>query len=127
MPGKTLHIIEELQQLREEFPRVSFGSPSEITFFLEKKPAEALYCYWTICPENEKKPIKKFILEWQHVHPAATGDDLIEMGVKPGPQMRLMLTELRAACLDMDLQPEQEAEFLEHYLTSEDRSLSTGS
>ena len=116
LPGKVLHIIEGLRRLRDDFPRVSLGSPSEITFFLEKEAIESLYCYWMICPESEQKQLKKFILNWRHVHPHSTGGDLIKIGIEPGPQIRKLLTELRAACLDLDLQPEEEAEWLDHFI-----------
>ena len=116
LPGKTLHIIEGLHRLRKEFPRISFGSPSEITFFLEKEGAESLYCYWLICPESEKTLIEKFIRKWKGIHPLSTGKDLIRMGMEPGPRMHELLNELRAVCLDMDLQPEEEAEWLKHFI-----------
>ena len=59
------------------------------------------------------RPIKKYMLKWRHVHPSFTGEDLIEIGVEPGPQMRTLLTGLRAACLDLGLGPEEETEWLE--------------
>ena len=113
MPKKTQRIIEGLSQLRSDFPQISRGAHSQITFFLEKLPQESLYCYSLFCTESEKALIKKYMLKWRHVHPSFTGEDLIEMGVEPGPQMRTLLTGLRAACLDLDLGPEEEAEWLE--------------
>ena len=114
MPKKTQRIIEGLSQLRCEFPRISKQAPSEITFFLEKLPCESLYCYSLFCTDSEKTAVKKYIRTWHQVHPSFTGEDLIEMGVEPGPQMRKLLSGLRAACLDLDLGPEEEAEWLEH-------------
>ena len=113
MPKKIQRIIEGLSQLRADFLQISRGAPSQITFFLEKLPQESLYCYSLFCSESEKTLIKKYMLKWRHVHPSFTGEDLIEIGVEPGPQMRTLLTGLRAACLDLGLGPEEETEWLE--------------
>ena len=113
MPKKIQRIIEGLSQLRTDFSQISRGAHSQITFFLEKLPQESLYCYSLFCTESEKALIKKYMLKWRHVHPSFTGEDLIEMGVEPGPQMRALLTGLRAACLDLGLGPEEETEWLE--------------
>ena len=115
LPKKTRRILDGLALLRREFVSVSSGTPSEITFFLEKLPPESLYCYWFICTAGERSILKTFLLKWRRVHPSFSGEDLIQMGIAPGPGMRETLVKLRAVCLDADLQPEEEKQWLERF------------
>jgi tRNA nucleotidyltransferase (CCA-adding enzyme) len=39
-------------------------------------------------------------MRWRFVQAATTGDDLIALGLTPGPQFKFILWELRAARLD---------------------------
>ena len=116
LPKKSLICIESLAALREQFPELSHNAPSEITFFLEKLPIETLYCYAMFCSEDEKQALKNFIEIWQKIHPITTGSELLEMGMKPGPEMKNLLLLLRAETIDAGLQPEDEAEWIKSCL-----------
>jgi tRNA nucleotidyltransferase (CCA-adding enzyme) len=41
-----------------------------------------------------------YLTSWRHVRPELTGDDLLGLGMAPGPQVGAMLARLRAARLD---------------------------
>ena len=56
--------------------------------------------------------LKDFITVWRNIHPSLSGSDLIELGIKPGPQMKELLSALRAACIDEGLQADNEAEWI---------------
>jgi tRNA nucleotidyltransferase (CCA-adding enzyme) len=115
LPNKTLRCIESLAEIREKLPGSSLKSPSEITFFLEKQPREAVYCYSLFCSDDEQELIGKFISVWQRIHPVTTGDDLLKMGIRPGPQMRQLLTLLRAECIDAGVQPSEESAWIRKF------------
>ena len=117
MPKKTQHCIKSLALLRKYFSGMISQAPSEITFFLESLPVESLYCYALICPEAEKRTLKQYINAWHQIRPKTTGADLIEMGLKPGPQMKKLLTSLRAACIDTGLEEEEEMEWIQSWQT----------
>ena len=112
MPKKTQYCIEGLADLRKNFPEISRQAHSVITFFLESLPFESIYCYALFCPEEERKILKLFMTRWHQIKPHLTGENLIEMGIKPGPQMKELLTGLRAACIDSGLRETEEAEWI---------------
>ena len=109
---RTLHCIRGLAQLRGKLPANSHLAPSEITFFLESLPFESIYCYALFCSKEERKIIKNFMTRWHHIKPHMTGENLIKMGIKPGPQMKELLTSLRAACIDSGLPETDETEWI---------------
>ena len=112
MPKKTQRCIEGTAALRERLPSIIHNPSSEITFFLETLPLESLYCYALFCTEDEEEILKDFITVWRNIHPSLSGNDLIELGVKPNPQMKGLLSALRAACIDTGLRPEEEVEWI---------------
>ena len=116
LPKKEQHCIEGLSILRTELPNMIRNAPSEITYFLEKLPSESLYCYALFCTEPELDILKKFVNTWHRIQPSVTGNDLLDMGVRPGPEMKHLLTMLRSACIDTDIQPEEEIEWVEMFL-----------
>ena len=116
LPKKTQRCIEGLLLLRERMPELIYAAHSTAVFFLETIPMEALYCYSLFCPENEKTLLKRFIAEWRHIYPASTGDDLIKMGMEPGPEIRKLLTSLRASCIDDGLLPGDEEEWIRSFV-----------
>lgn len=112
LPKKTLRCIEELARLRREFFKITSCTSSEITFFLEKLLLEPLYIYGLICGADEREVLKSFMTRWRNIYPVSAGEDLIRMGIAPGPQMKELLTQLRAACIDTGLRPKDEAEWI---------------
>ncbi|MCO5194149.1 MAG: CBS domain-containing protein [Anaerolineae bacterium] len=57
--------------------------------------------------------------EWRSVRSALTGEDLREMGIKPGPQYAVLLDQLLAARLDGDVTDEGDERALLHYLLAD--------
>ena len=50
--------------------------------------------------------VDRYYQEWQYIKPSLTGNDLRQMGLKPGPQFRVWLDQLRAAYLDGRIEDE---------------------
>ena len=113
---KEQRCIEELSRLRTEFSGIIRLAPSEITFFLESFLPESIYCYALFCTEAERKVLKNYVISWHWIRPSLSGNDLMEMGVVPGPKMKDVLAGLRSACIDQGLQPEDEAEWVKSFL-----------
>ncbi|MBR6088909.1 MAG: hypothetical protein IKP86_03180 [Anaerolineaceae bacterium] len=119
LPKKTQRIIEGLSVIRREIPGISRLAASDVTFFLDRFLPETLYCFQLICSEREAALLEKYVLSWRNVRPLTSGDDLLRMGVRPGPEMRELLHGLRAACIDRDLTQAEEADWLKHHMQGE--------
>ncbi len=57
---------------------------------------------------------------WHAIRPRTTGDDLVKIGLAPGPRFRELLLGLRAALLNGEIGPDQERDWIERAL-KEDR------
>ncbi|GAB4540719.1 MAG: hypothetical protein Fur002_07890 [Anaerolineales bacterium] len=102
--------LSALIQMRRELPRLENSSPSVWTFFLEKFPPLAVYALWLI---GKQTALKKFLTLWRGIKPAMNGNDLKARGVPPGPRYKQILTRVRAAWLDGELNnAEEEWRFL---------------
>jgi tRNA nucleotidyltransferase (CCA-adding enzyme) len=68
-------------------------------------------------PRNIRRKIWQYLSHGANVQPLLNGDDLRQLGYKPGPQYRQILDTLLAATLDQVIQNKSEAQaFLaEHY------------
>jgi tRNA nucleotidyltransferase (CCA-adding enzyme) len=55
---------------------------------------------------------ERYYREWRLVKTAVTGNDLREMGLKPGPQYTILLDRLLAARLDGEVSSEEEESWL---------------
>lgn len=63
------------------------------------------------------QPIVDFLLQYRHIRPNYTGDDLLARGLPPGPRYREILWKLRAAWLDGTVtNNQQEAALLERLI-----------
>jgi tRNA nucleotidyltransferase (CCA-adding enzyme) len=53
-----------------------------------------------VLKEDARAALNDYLARWQFVRAETTGDDLIALGLTPGPQFKRILWELRAARLD---------------------------
>lgn len=98
---RTLNGIMGLAILRENMPLISEKKDSEIAFFLDPIPTGSIYCYSRFCStKKESLFIRKFMTDWRLTAPFHTGNDLLDMGLKPGPQLREILNHLRKLQID---------------------------
>jgi tRNA nucleotidyltransferase (CCA-adding enzyme) len=58
--------------------------------------------------KNIQKILSDYLLYWRNVKPYTTGYTLQQRGLEPGPKFKEILTRLRAAWLDGEVQTEEE-------------------
>jgi tRNA nucleotidyltransferase (CCA-adding enzyme) len=73
--------------------------PSEIVACLDGLSELALAAAYALRP-GWRSLIDQYLARWRHVRATLTGDDLIARGLKPGPDFKRILWELRAARMD---------------------------
>ena len=75
--------------------------PSEVVRWLRPYPVRVLLVgrIW-LNGQPAANQIENYLAKWRGVKTAVTGDDLQQMGLKPGPQFGILLEKLLAARLD---------------------------
>ncbi len=79
--------------------------PSEVVIKIRQYPPRVLLV--GLAASGPDTPIGRYIdiyqREWQHVRTVLNGNDIIEMGIKAGPQVGYLLDQLLAARLDGEI------------------------
>jgi tRNA nucleotidyltransferase (CCA-adding enzyme) len=57
---------------------------------------------------NVQQTLNQYLTEWRHIKPYTTGYTLQQRGLEPGPRYKEILSRLRAAWLDGEVQNEEE-------------------
>jgi tRNA nucleotidyltransferase (CCA-adding enzyme) len=114
-----LLLMHNLQQASSQL--VKEDRPSAICRLLEPYPARVLATTWLATDSKEVAEILlRYQTDWRLVEPIITGNDLKDMGLKPGPLFGRLLRALRDARLDGEVSSRKEEEaFLEHLLALE--------
>jgi tRNA nucleotidyltransferase (CCA-adding enzyme) len=115
----TAAAMESAAQLTE-FPERHFGGqPSAVTFALEKHPLDAVLGAWVALPAH-RATIEQYLNQWRHVRIVTDGNTLKGRGLKPGPQFKTILDNIRAARIDGTIASDaDEAAYLDHLTESE--------
>ena len=79
--------------------RIESRRPSEVVAQLDRQSEAAIVAAYVL-HEGSRATVHDYLAHWRFVRTETTGDDLIEMGLTPGPLFRRILWELRAARLD---------------------------
>lgn len=76
--------------------------PSQIVEQLDGLSDDALRAAWLICGDKPlaRERLQRYMLEWRHMQTVLDGNDLREMGLKPGPCYSIILRRLRNARID---------------------------
>jgi tRNA nucleotidyltransferase (CCA-adding enzyme) len=108
------HSVWAVSQLKRSLPFLTGAKPSEWFSALEKLPLSSIYVVFLVSGE---KALLDYLSIWRHVKPKTTGDDLKARGLSPGPRFGEILTQLRAAWLDGEVQSfEDELRMLNSWL-----------
>lgn len=101
---RAVHALQgELDHLAEPLP------PSAVAAALEVYPLVALFVAWLAAPPGRARDhLHRYAHEWREVRPILRGEDLLALGVPPGPLVGRLLRELRAARLDGRLHTREE-------------------
>ncbi len=84
-------------QLKRSLLHLTDSKPSVWAYALEKLPLLSIYAVYLVSGEDS---LLSYLSIWRHVKPHTTGEDLKKRGLKPGPQFREILSQLRTAWLD---------------------------
>ncbi len=106
-PGEARAALERLSVNRrtaEAVPaalelRLKSAQPSEVVSRLDALSPEAVVAAYVLRPET-RTLLNEYLARWRFVTADLTGDDLVALGLKPGPDFRRWLWGLRAARLD---------------------------
>ena len=108
------HSVWAVSQLKKSLPFLVNSRPSVWSLALENLPLLSIYVVYLVSRESA---LLDYLSIWRHVKPHATGDDLKARGLTPGPRFGEILSQLRAAWLDGDLESaQQEQDMLERLI-----------
>ncbi len=121
-----LDSIERLQQLAQAQAEVvqslpAAKRPSEVVQLLRQYKLPTLVLIAVRSPRAIRRKLWQYFTTWANVQAPLNGNDLRQLGYKPGPRYRQILDVLLAATLDQIIQDEADAKaFLaEHYPLSD--------
>lgn len=118
LPGDVRELILGAAKLDRMLPDFRDLTPSSAVRTLERIPNLAIYAvYLRTGKTGLKGVLSRYLSSWQHVESTINGADLQEMGLTPGPLFSELLTRLRSARLDGEVDSDQgEQELLEGLL-----------
>lgn len=95
--------------INQALPGLTDPKPSDVVHLCEKAPRLAIFAAHQLTDrEDRRELLRMFVSRWHAVEPQTTGDDLRRMGLRPSPAYGQILTALRDAWLDGDIQTGQE-------------------
>ena len=103
-----------LHNLKETLPQLRKARrPSDIYRLLQPYPTRVLAVAWVAVGRKQlRERLLRYQTEYRLVETELTGDDLKDMGLKPGPSFRHLLGALRDARLDGEVSTREEEEAL---------------
>ena len=111
LPKKTLQGIEGTALLRRKLGAYAGERPSCVSAFLDTVPLSAVYCYGCFCRSPEERMLlRKYVTHWRKLAPFSGGKELLRKGVAPGPVMQEILSALRAARINGEINTAAEEE-----------------
>jgi tRNA nucleotidyltransferase (CCA-adding enzyme) len=116
-PLAVFKTAQAASDLLADLPALAGSKPSAWVRRLEEVPAPALYAAYLASGETA---LKDYATAWQHTRPKADGETLKALGLPPGPRYAQILSALRAAWLDGEVNtPEQEQALLNLFSQNE--------
>lgn len=73
---------------------------SRLFLLLEPLPSEAVVYLWSTGEAGARSRVEHFLDDLAHLRPAVTGNDLVALGLEPGPGFSAILSQARADRLD---------------------------
>jgi tRNA nucleotidyltransferase (CCA-adding enzyme) len=109
-------VVVDANRLVHAIPRWPTGiAPSDAVGRLEDAGEESLVAAWLALADSPqaREIVTSYLVTWRRVTPVTDGQSLREMGLTPGPAYSRILSTLRAAWLDGQLEnSDQERELL---------------
>jgi len=109
--------------LWQDLPGILDTTPSRVTHRLEEVPPSAIYAVCLAANDGRVCDLMKtFLTRWQKMSPTITGDDLRKRGLSPGPAYKRILSALKDAWLDGQINSvDDEKALLENLIAREQR------
>jgi tRNA nucleotidyltransferase (CCA-adding enzyme) len=103
-PKTTEYLLTQKDLADSAVNQLSFQSTyrnSEVVAHLQELGIEGLLYMMAISRKNHvKRAVSLYVTSLRYIEPALTGRDLQDMGYKPGPLFKKILTFLKNSCLD---------------------------
>ena len=110
---KLLGWIAQTRALWQLLPTLDGQRPSQVTQQLENFHTIPMRAVFSVCKQAESRQILElYEHEYRHVRPFTTGNDLRALGLPPSPQYEVILSSLKNAWLDGEIQSEGEEKVL---------------
>ena len=110
---KLLGWITQTRALWQLLPTLDGQRPSQVTQQLENFHTIPMRAVFSACKQAESRQILGlYEHEYRHVRPFTTGNDLRALGLPPSPQYEVILSSLKNAWLDGEIQSEGEEKVL---------------
>ena len=110
---KLLGWITQTRALWQLLPTLTGQRPSQVTQQLENYHTIPMRAVFSVCKQAESRQILGlYEHEYRHVRPFTTGNDLRALGLPPSPQYEVILSSLKNAWLDGEIQSEGEEKVL---------------
>ncbi|WP_293341335.1 CBS domain-containing protein [Microcoleus sp. CAWBG58] len=105
LPADSIKRLEVLEAGNQELAKglQKCNLPSQLVFLLRNYELPLLIAIALQSPRSARRQIWQYLTRWANVEPPLNGNDLKDLGYKPGPGFKVMLDDLLAAALDGDL------------------------
>lgn len=112
LPTNSIQRLQHLAQTKADVVEelLQCQLPSQITHLLKQQDLPTLILIATQSSPTSRRQIWQYLSYWAHVKPLLNGNDLKQLGYKPGRQFRLILDDLLAVTLDGVIHNRTEAE-----------------
>jgi tRNA nucleotidyltransferase (CCA-adding enzyme) len=112
-PAEAVAALDRLSAPRAVVEAVTGGlslrlegtRPSEVVAQVDALSLEGVVAAYAAQPALRER-LAAYLARWRHVRAALTGDDLVRLGLAPGPRFKPILWRLRAARLDGEVNDE---------------------
>ena len=86
--------------LLADLPALRGASPSQWTARLDKVPPFSIYAMYL---RTEEPALASYLVKWRTIDSHTHGNDLMRLGISPGPSFKKILWRLRSAWLDGEI------------------------
>jgi tRNA nucleotidyltransferase (CCA-adding enzyme) len=119
-PGSLRKTIMEASCIYHSIESYGGIRPSDLVKKLSRFSLLSIQTVKLVLPSGRiKENINKYLETWRYVRPKTTGENLIKIGIPPGPLYRRILGKLRDALLDGEISTVEEENSLVKTLISE--------
>jgi tRNA nucleotidyltransferase (CCA-adding enzyme) len=109
LAGESFERLEQLFPLEEKLEQALKAKASLVYGYLETASYELLLLLTARGSFRLRRAIHQYLRDWKNTAPLLTGNDLKDLGLKPGPAFKNILTTLREKQLDGELKSREDA------------------